>query len=417
MLFSQNRRVPKVLFSCYRNEKIILQKWLQEKNKFFGSCIDPYAPPHASLFVRLVLSGALIFPKRESGFGRKSERLDNIRQLWVQQKRDNDYQAIFRIKGISIFNEIFPYLDEIVLSEFPKSIIQIDTLIEFFTYYNVKLVVVYDDVDQRQRILVDTANKNGIDTLLIQHGLDADPNIQDKLRARILILWGDYDRDVSIREGVPGKNIFVTGSPYFDDLKDKLVEGKTQRKPCEGHPKILVITHTENRKSAFGEKCRPENYITTVLDAIDKLDFKTEVKVKIHPSESIDYYNEVVRDILKENVMLFKGGNLPELLSWSDIVILPDSTVVFEANIMGCRIISLNLSKQPFVPPLDGSTEILSVRDSISLAEGISRLWNEVKNETYKKNVPTYKIDRYMGKVDGNSTERVYKVIEKLCVS
>jgi len=40
-----------------------------------------------------------------------------------------------------------------------------------------------------------------------------------------------------------------------------------------------------------------------------------------------------------------------------------------------------------------------------------------VKNERKKRKVPRYHIDRYMGKVDGNSTERVYKVIEKLSLS
>ncbi len=416
-LFVQERRVPTVLFSCYRNEKLILQKWLKEKKRKFGICIDPYAPPHASLLVRLVLLGALILPKRESSFPWKAEELSNIKQLWGQEKGEEDYKAMFRIKGISIFNEILSYLDEIVSSDFSKSAIQIDTLIDYLRKYNVKLVVVYDDEVQRQRTLVDTANENEIKTLLIQHGLDADPNIPDKLRARFLALWASYDRETSIKEGVPPERIFVTGNPYFDDLKDKIVPKKSERKHRQENCKILVITYPENRKSAFREKCFPENYITTVLDAIRNLNFKTEVKVKLHPAEFLKYYNEVIGDISNENIVILKGGDLPEMLWWSDIVILPDSTVVFESNIMGCHIISLNLSKRPFVPPVDGSTEILSVTDSTSLAEGLSHLWNEIKNEKKERNAPLYHIDRYMGEVDGNSTERVYNLIEKLSLS
>ena len=416
-LFVQERRVPKVLFSCYRNEKLILQKWLKEKKRKFGICIDPYAPPHAFLLVRLVLSGALLLPKRGSKFPLRIEELNYIKQRWSQKKAKRDYRAMFKIKDISIFNEILPYLDEIVSSDFLRSGVQIDTLIDCLLKYNIKLVVVYDDIVHRQRVLVDVANENEIKTLLIQHGLDADPNIPDKLRARFLALWGVYDREVSIKKGVPVKRIFVTGNPYFDDLKDKIVTEKSKRKHRQETCKILVITHSENRKSAFAEKCLPGNYIATVLDAIHNLNFKTEVKAKIHPSESLEYYNKVIGDISNENIVILKGGDLPEMLWWSDIVILADSTVVFESNILGCHIISLNLTKRPFVPPVDGSTEILSVTDSTSLAEGLSHLWNEVKNEKKERNVPLYHIDRYMGKVDGNSTERVYNLIEKLSLS
>jgi len=415
--FVQERRVPKVLFSCYRNEKLILQKWLKEKKRKFEICIDPYARPHIFLLVRLVLSGALLLPKRGSKFFLKIEELNNIKQRWSQKKAKRDYRAMFKIKGISIFNEILPYLDKIVSSDFLRSGIQIDTLIDYLPKYNIKLVVVYDDIVQRQRVLVDVANESEIKTLLIQHGLDADPNIPDKLRARFLVLWGAYDREVSIKEGVPVKRIFVTGNPYFDDLKDKIVTEKPKSKHRQENCKILVITHPENGKSAFGEKCFPENYITTVLGVIHKLNFETKIKIKLHPSESLEYYNKVIGDISNENIVMLKRGDLSEMLWWSDIVILADSTVVFESNIMGCHIISLNLSKRPFVPPVDGSTEILSVTDSTSLAEGLSHMWNGIKNEKKERNAPLYHIDRYMGKVDGNSTERVYNLIEKLSLS
>jgi len=407
--------VPKVLFSCYRNEQLILQRWIKKKERRFGVCIDPHAIS-STFFARLFLSGAVILPKTENYFLWKAKKINNIKQLWAKQKDDDDYRAIFRINGISIFDEIIPYLDEIVHSDFSKCISQIDTLIDYFPKYNIKLIVVYNDLIKRQRMLVDVANDYGINTLVVQHGLYADPDFPDKLRAKFLALWGDYDREVSIKEGVPANHISITGNPYFDELKNIVIDENINCERSERICKILVITSTENRKSSFGEKCSPEQYITTVFDAIQKLKFRTEVKVKVHPSEDLDYYKKVVRNIGIENTIMLKEGKLYELLWWSDIVILADSTVVYEANIMGGPIISLNLSKRSFVPPLDGSSEIFSVTNSVSLTEGLSYLWDEVKNEK-KKKIPRYHIDRYMGKVDGNSTERVYKVIEKLSLS
>lgn len=411
-----NGLVPNVLFSCYRNEQLVLQRWLEKKERKFGICIDPFAVP-TSLLVRLFLSGALILLKIESRFLWKAKELRNIRQLWAQEKEKEKYAAMFKIKGISIFNAIIPFLDEIVSIEFPKSAVQLDILKKYFVKYKIKLVVVFNSLSQRQRILIDMANDCGVNTLVIQHGLYADPDFPDKVRARFLALWGDYDREVSIEEGVPSDHIFVTGNPYFDELSNIVVDGMVNHGNNERNCKILVITNTENRKSAFGEKCGPEKYMKTIFNAINKLKFKTEVKVKLHPSENLDYYEKVIGNISNENSILFETGKLIALLWWSDIVILADSTVVYEANIMGCYIISLNLSKRPFVPPLDGSTDILCVNDSGSLAEGITSLWYESKHEKKKSKTPRYQIEKYMGKIDGKSTERVYKVIEKLSLS
>ena len=94
-------------------------------------------------------------------------------------------------------------------------------------------------------------------------------------------------------------------------------------------------------------------------------------------------------------------------------MIVPDSSVVYEANIMGCHMVSLNLTKRPFVPPLDGASEVPVAYDESSLRNALERMLNELKRSNQSR-MPHYDLDGYLRKVDGKSTERVLRIIEDL---
>ncbi|MGH7456724.1 MAG: hypothetical protein ACRENG_35575, partial [bacterium] len=93
-----------------------------------------------------------------------------------------------------------------------------DVYLELFQHSQPGHVVVADDTTTQGRIAVLAAQSLSIPTLNIQHGAIADVQHYRYAIADIFAVWGERDRELLVRHGVPKEKTVITGQPRFDDL-------------------------------------------------------------------------------------------------------------------------------------------------------------------------------------------------------
>ncbi|GEM_PF-6869898 len=387
-----------VVFSCYRNEVLILEylNSLAEESPILP-VLDRVAMPPDALSRKFINKGALILNRRKK---KPNDEENNFRDKAIEYINSDEYRKFLNSSfgDESLAIAVRRLLTDNIKSEFPSKAADINYYEEQFDKIKASAVVVYNDTVPHQKLLVLLARRMGIPSILIQHGYHAERNDGDKRYADYLAVWGTAVKDIYTDDGRDPDSIKVTGNPYHDSFFEQSEE------PIKRERKILIITHPENRLSAFGEKGLPEKYMEEIVKAMGLVSKEMEWVVKLHPSESERYYRDVLEFLIATDVSVVKGGDLLEMLKTCRAVVLPDSTVHTEAYLCKTPMVCLNISGRIFEPPLDGSGAIPVVKDFRETAEIINSICESDVSKI------DYKLSDYI-KTDGDATAAVTRFI------
>jgi len=355
----------RILFSSYRNESLVL-KYLDEN--YSGESVpilDRKAIVDDDIHSNLMSRGANIL-ERGTETPSESEKIfaKDIKKKLQSKEYLKYITDLTNDKCLSL--SICELISTFVSNEFSSLAAEVVHYRRLFIKYEPTAVVVYNDTAPHQKLLVKLSEQMGIPSLLIQHGYHAEKNDGDKRLAQYLALWGNEVKQQYAKDGRNPDSIAVTGNPYHEPFLNPISEKRGNF--------VLIITNPENRMTAFGEKCMPEKYIEEVVKAIKLTAKDLKCIVKLHPSESLEYYNKLFEYTDMPDIEIVKNANLIKLLRTCRCVILPDSTVHSEAYLCRTPMIALNITGRKFEPPLDSNEHIRIVENYKVLAEQLNRI-------------------------------------------
>jgi hypothetical protein len=148
----------------------------------------------------------------------------------------------------------------------------------------------------------------------------------------------------AIMDGLPSNKLLSVGNPVFENLllqKEKNVVDKMVL--CESHQlptqKNIIIFFSEELRSCFTQDS--EDYLgydeyEVLQDIINNLTINDHLAIKLHPEESRDKYDE----LLKENVSIIDHISVFELAHIANIVIGMASIILLELAIYRSDVIS-----------------------------------------------------------------------------
>jgi len=361
--------LPRIIFSCYRNESLVLDYLNENRRDIIQSVLDRSSMPINDVSKKLLTNGALIMENSK----RNPQKLHNEFAYIINEYiRSELYTYYLNSLGVneSLMSDLRSLLIEFTKGNFPNLAVQIEHYDNQFSMINPSAVVVYNDTVPHQRLLVFLAKTRGIPSLLIQHGYHAEPNDGDKRYAEFLAVWGEATREMYSKNGRRSETIAVTGNPYHEPLiKSNSITNNRDNK-------ILVITYPENRLSAFGDKGLPEKYLEEIFKTIECVQSGVEWIIKIHPSESEAYYRQVLSKLNVPAIKLVKDVDLISLIKRCRCIVIPDSTVHTEAYLCGCPIVSLNITNRDFEPPIGIDGGIPVVKNFKELSETVNIIIN-----------------------------------------
>jgi hypothetical protein len=388
----------------------IFEKWLERKNSW-GVILDQALSPPPRLSWALIKKGAKMItsPSFKMGIGCRDDFIEIIKNEWALYKNRDEYEKLFIFSGVSLQPLLEPYLDMVVNDRVPYLAELMSFYEEKLKKHKVKCIVLPNDCQEMMRLVVLVGEKIKIPALVIQHGilLKGIKFDNNHMTAQYSAFWSNRFRDEFVEEGLNPENTFVTGAPFFDRYMPYL----------NNHPKVnsdikrvLVITTNAPLGLAYGEFDMPELFITSVIDSLKKIK-NIEIIIKTHPAESVEYYQNLLKNYNCGNAAISRNSNLPELLQQSDLIISAGSTVLFEARIFKKPIIYFRQGKILLPAPLDEKSGLCVVTNTDELEDWSKKLLSgEISADISHK-----AIDEYIGPIDGRCTGRVMEVIDKIC--
>ncbi|MBU2576894.1 MAG: CDP-glycerol glycerophosphotransferase family protein [Nanoarchaeota archaeon] len=226
-------------------------------------------------------------------------------------------------------------------------------------------------------------------------------------------VFGPFARKKTIERGMSSKKIVVTGSPLYDvifkkKMSKKKINDKKKKLGLIGKT-VVLFASTTNLDIA---KKR-----LNILFKIANKNPNLKVIVKQHPGEYQDKrYEKFYRALAKKykiNIIVSKE-DMWKMLSLSDIYITDISTTILEALILRKAIILTNFEKfydyEPYPEKKGVIWHAYNFKDVDMAIKHILHRKPGEEEEAFRKKL----IEDNLYKVDGKSTERVCKLIEKL---
>jgi len=269
------------------------------------------------------------------------------------------------LKEVEYFKESFEkrsFIDLISQELINKIHVFKSKLKEYFLDSAMDALFVPNDLGFFENISINIFRQIKRPSFIFLHGLPGRYNNIDDNRADYLIVWGEKIKEHYVRAGVDHDKIFVSGHPYYKELKYKELRF-TLDSP-------LIITKAMNgapsdSKNEFllADRGNLILYLYMIQSVLRKFGVKS-VRFRPHPSENSAWYLKFI----DKDFFQVDNDDLRNSLRKSTIVIGPTSTVFLEAIYCGVNYIcfepsrnGIDLMNHKLVPPFDGSDERLPV--------------------------------------------------------
>lgn len=273
-----------------------------------------------------------------------------------RQQADEDYWVATDFKKFNLLRNSFHEVKKITKNLRPK------------------MIVLGNDSGYIEQFFIRHAQKLSIKTILIQDGMlnsfvylnrtETPTKISFSLARRILGLpsnsiyglsgvdliyvMGHYSWELFTSLKVSTSKLEITGQPRFEEVNNQskvsFVDGPTLPKIKT----ILWVTQPLKKYRLVSEKISAtlDNFLIEIIVALGK---KYEWNILVHPSDSPNYYKEILDNLIQNGypISITFGKDFKELYNSIDLILLYTSTLSLECMIYQKPVIFVN----PFTEP------------------------------------------------------------------
>lgn len=252
------------------------------------------------------------------------------------------WRALAKLGSLEFSFQQVPYND--LLRSFLRAYIR--ELTEVMTYIEAtervvqqlrpKLCVVENDRSIAGQATVRTAMAHGVTTLLVQHGLIADPPVQPHIAQYVAVpTW--RDAQILLKWGFPKENLAVAGLRCTSNDVQRI----GQRNQEEQLPMRVASARC---RPTIGVLSGPLSVRTTMAQIATDVVVSGvgNVLFKVHPTENPSYYTSLLKQTISSGKLtLLHTVNIGDVLAAINVLISYESTAVVEAMMLGipCLVI------------------------------------------------------------------------------
>lgn len=326
----------------------------------------------------------------------------------------------FIFDGTPYWEAVEAGIERLVTTGFARFRKNIDIFNKASGAYNVKSVILRNDLKELEKTAILTAKENKISTIVIQHGILAEFNGHNRIYADRLAAWGSYSARWYGNFGNDPHKVVITGNPdlekissYADSAIDTDFSAKLGFKA--GRRLVTLISPGQSmfRQTAFVPDDVAERMIKTVVKAVRSIG-NANLAVKLHPNEALNTFSKFVNRKDKDFVSVIDQTDLHKLIKASDAVIIMDSTVGLEALALGRPLIVMNFTGRPDLIPYVERGVALGVYKKEDAEETIRKVMDD---EGVKMDMSLARgsfINDFLYGKDGKSRNRILRLIESL---
>jgi hypothetical protein len=269
--------------------------------------------------------------------------------------------------------------------------------------YQPRVVVAFHLYWHRIAPIILAARVRGVPVIYAQHGVYL---AQDEC------IWPlPYDQYLVFGQGaadtISGKPLAGPVIPVGHSLYDDLLSAPAGPTRGKAIPTVLIATQPD--ETQVYDVSSERWWLRGVVQACHELGARA--LIKLHPREADTAHYDTVRERWPDTVQVLRHseGALPALLAEADVLVTRDSTVVFEGNLLGVPVITVNLTGQRDRFPFAADGGAIGVYDY----EALPRILGDVLTSgapALSRTRPAF-IARHLGPGDGKATQRIVQAI------
>jgi len=292
--------------------------------------------------------------------------LKNIMNSFKELEKKNDFLSkTFSINNISFWSIYKNDFLEFCTNRFSEILFFIDSFNSILDKENIELLLTLDDSQSIERTAILICKQRKIPTIF---SLTTNLNIFndgkrtwkifmiDKIFADKFAISGNLSKKICIDHNVDLDKLVVTGNPRYDGIFNQkfFPDNKSILLCLSGLPGVVWSTFL-----SISFILNYEKFIKSVLIALSKIN--REVIIKIHPSTdtTIIDINKLVSEFLPK-AKIYKNADVFELITKSDVVISPPSSVINESLILNKPVLMLKYVENDSGIPYEKFNAILS---------------------------------------------------------
>jgi hypothetical protein len=339
---------------------------------------------------------------------------EEIRQRWLALSRQKDTgasQLIFR--GIDLWKIRKSYFQKQFLRKIPVALAQLQLALAVLDTYRVRAIVAATDNHYMGQLFVRAAQKRGLYSLAIQHGMVNHPAGYLPVRASQLSVMGEAVREWLIEKGAMPHQVVVTGQPRFDGL---VTAPEISR---ENLLKELALK-PETPTWLIAPEPQLGLWMRDLLFQTLQLVPEIQAIIRVHPNDNpLDYQSSLnAYPTLQTRVRLSRQYSLKSSLNSCEVVLLGRSTLGLEALIVGKPLIVIypaNTTGWIMPPYLQEYLELAPFLGANS-PETLVQAWQALQTQENQAALATLRqtiVSRYACNNDGKNAQRVAQLLKQ----
>ena len=332
------------------------------------------------------------------------EKAIELSEEWKGLKTEIKHSMVLS-NGFSLYSFFKNHLEFLFSKEFIYyNILYYEAMKNAIRENNVRVVLTTASIGIFEKAAMVAANDMNVACILAQHGIGTGFSKTDMRDFKKLnfAVFGEIDKDKLINKGIEGDKINVTGSISFDDI----VKYKSETRNNEVK-NVLFLTQPFVEVKMWDEVKR-NNFFNVISHVAENFE---NVRIKLHPMEDIEVYKK--RFDKYKNIEISQD-NLYEEIKNSDIVLGVFSTSLSESIILDKPVVIVDLFGQTEDKEFINKDIMLKIKTPENMKKYIEEYFNVYySNQELREKREEY-IRRFFYKADGNASERVVDIINKV---
>lgn len=350
--------------------------------------------------------------------------------VWGKLEDNEGFKARFDFYGITVWDTMRPYMEDLFKERFHRIFRQVVICERIYRSLPADVALLSNDAILEKRIEMVAARRSGIPSLVFQHGVLGSDQRHHILAADKVAVWGDLCKEWYLEKGNDAGRIAVTGSPKYD-----WVSSYVDHPPSAWNDEIYetlkidrglkiflyptdFMSHASSNELYGGLEIMCKSVVRAMRSFPDAV---LAIKLHPHPSEDLSTYRRWIAEEGVRNVVVVKEIDIYKVVASAELLVTCPSTVAVEALFWKKPLVFLHygfrgvrLRSQMFEDSVTDAKIGVSVYRETELGEAIARVRNDKGLVEAMRIRQADFLRRYMGEMDGKSSERLLAVIEQM---
>lgn len=328
-----------------------------------------------------------------------------IKNLWREVSASPSFTSQFTLDGVPVWGALEDRFWLYYRVQFPRIVKYVETGIRILERERPSVVLTKADGPTPVRTFVNVANTRDVPTVLIQHGIKSPINDYVPPSEHVAV-WGETTKEFFESKEIESDQLHVTGAPHFDGLAEHDPNVPTVRERLGIPDDNTVVTVATQ---PFDDDVR-SSILDAVVNRVAPVKGVTVV-LRPHPREDVALHRGFA-DGSDEDIRLAAETDIHDLLSASDLLLAVNSTVIFEASLLGTPVLVLSFTDErdlPLYSPDNGYPRVTNparLGNMVTDALGGDQRGLRARQPSFGR--------EYAHNADGRAAERVASLVERL---